>query len=94
LRLDNAREYVSKEFCTFCREARIKRKLTVPCNPWWNEVAERKNKSIIETAKAMIHELNLPVYLGAEACCKAVYILNMCLKQDIEGQGTLRSFYW
>jgi transposase InsO family protein len=49
LRSDNGGEYTSKEFDTFCRQARIKKELTVPYNPQQNGVAERKNRSIIET---------------------------------------------
>ena len=41
-------EYESNEFDDFCREARIKRELTVPYNPQQNEVVERKNRTICE----------------------------------------------
>jgi transposase InsO family protein len=33
LRFDNGGEYTSKDFDAFCREARIKRELTIPYNP-------------------------------------------------------------
>jgi transposase InsO family protein len=78
LRLDNGGEYTSKEFDSFCRDARIKRELIVPYNPQHNGVAERKNRSIIETTKAMIHDLDLPMFLWTEACSTIVYILNKC----------------
>lgn len=42
------------------------------------EVAERKNRSIIETAKSMIHDMNLPMCYSVEACNITMYILNMC----------------
>jgi transposase InsO family protein len=56
LRSGNGGEYTSKEFQDFCQEAGIKRELTTPYNPQQNGVAERKNRSIIEAAKAMIHD--------------------------------------
>jgi transposase InsO family protein len=56
LRLDNGGEYTSKEFKGFCKEGGIKRELIVPYNPQHNGVAERKNRSIIGDAKAMIHD--------------------------------------
>jgi transposase InsO family protein len=65
LRSDNGGEYTSKEFKDFCREACIKRELTTPCNPQQNGVAERKNRSIIEATKAMIHDQRLPMHLWA-----------------------------
>jgi transposase InsO family protein len=43
LRLNKKGEYTSKAFEGFCKEARIKRGLTIPYNPQQNEVAERKN---------------------------------------------------
>jgi transposase InsO family protein len=65
LRSDNGGEYTSNEFKYFCREAWIKRELTTPYNTQQNGVAERKNRSIVEAAKAMIHNQNLPMNLWA-----------------------------
>ena len=56
LRSDNGGEYASTEFNNFCKEAGIKRGLIVPYNLHQNWVAERKNRTIVEAAKAMIHD--------------------------------------
>jgi transposase InsO family protein len=57
LRLYNGGEYTSKEFKYFCREAGIKRELTTPyIDPKHNGFAERKNRSIVEATKVMIHD--------------------------------------
>jgi transposase InsO family protein len=53
LRLDNGGEYTSNDFKDFCKEAGIKRELTVSYNPQQNGVVERKNRSIIGSARAM-----------------------------------------
>ena len=58
----------------FAREAGIKKELTVPYNPQQNGVAERKNRTICEAAKAMITDLDLPLSLWAKATGIAVYI--------------------
>jgi hypothetical protein len=76
LRSDNGGEYTSKDFNNFCIEAGIKREFTVPYNPQQNGVTERKNKTIIEATKAMIHDHSLPMTLSAEACMTAVYVQN------------------
>ena len=68
--------YESNEFDDFCREAGIKKELTVPYNPQQNRVAKRKNRTICEAAKAMITDLDLPLSLWAEATGTAVYIQN------------------
>jgi len=63
LRSDNGGEYTSRDFNDFCIEAGIKREYTIPYNSQQNGVAERKNITIIEATKAMIHDHNLPMIL-------------------------------
>ena len=67
LRSDNGGEYTSRGFVDFCRSAGIKREFTVPYNPQQNGVAERKNRMIVSTARAMIHDQGLQMYLWVEA---------------------------
>jgi hypothetical protein len=76
LRSGNGGEYTSKEFNNFCIEVGIKREFTVAYNPQQNGVVERKNKTIIEATKAMIHEQSLPMNLWVEACMTTVYVQN------------------
>jgi transposase InsO family protein len=64
LRSDNGGEYTSKEFVNFCKDAEIKRELTTPYNPQQNGVAERKNKTIMEAMKTMIHDQDLQCTYG------------------------------
>jgi transposase InsO family protein len=59
LRSDNGGEYTSNDFKDFCNEAGINSELTISYNPRQNGVAERKNWSIISSAKAMIHDQGL-----------------------------------
>jgi hypothetical protein len=77
LRSDNGGEYTSKYFNNFCIEVGIKREFTVPYNPHQNGVAERKNRTIIEATKEMIHDQSLPMTLWEEACNTTVYVQNM-----------------
>jgi transposase InsO family protein len=65
LRSDNGGEYTSKEFNSFCIEVRIKREFIILYNPQQNGVDERKNRTIIEETKAMIHDQSLPMTLWA-----------------------------
>jgi hypothetical protein len=76
LRSDNEGEYTSKEFVNFCKDVGIKRELTTPYNPQQNGVAERKNRTIMEAVKTMIHDQDLPMCLWAEAAMTAVYVQN------------------
>jgi hypothetical protein len=60
----------------FCKYVGIKRELTTPYNPQQNGVAERKNKTILEAMKTMIHDQGLPMCLWAEAIMAVVYVQN------------------
>jgi transposase InsO family protein len=63
LRSHNGGEYTSKNFNNLCIEEGIKREFIVPYNPQQNGVVERKNRSIIEATKEMIHYQSLPMTL-------------------------------
>lgn len=52
----------------------IKREWIVPYNAQYNGITERKNKSIVEASKAMIHDLDLPMFLWKKASTTIVYV--------------------
>jgi hypothetical protein len=62
LRSNNGGEYTSNEFGSFCKDVKIKRELTTPYNPQQNGVAERKNRTIMEAVKTMIHDQDIPMH--------------------------------
>ena len=76
LRSDNGGEYRSKEFTKFCADKGIIQQFTCPYTPEQNGVAERLNRTLIESARSMIYHANLPLHFWAEACTTAVYIHN------------------
>jgi hypothetical protein len=51
--------------------------LTTPYNPQQNGVAERKNRTIMEVVKTMIHDQDLPMHLWDEAARTTVYVQNI-----------------
>ena len=64
---DNGGEYISGEFKDFCSKEGIRRELIAPHNPQQNGVAERKNRTIVGAARAMLPDQGLPMNLWAEA---------------------------
>ena len=64
------------KFKDFCKEVGIKRELTTPYNPQQNGISERKNKSMMEVVRAMVHDQDLPMHLWEEATRTAVYVQN------------------
>ena len=65
LRSDNGGEFTSGEFKDFCSAKGIQRELIAPHNPQQNGVAERKNRTIVGAARAMLHDQGLPIHLWA-----------------------------
>ena len=63
MRSGNGGEYTSNDFDSLSREAGIKIGFIVPYHPHKNGVAERKNRSRVDTAKSMVHYLDLPMFL-------------------------------
>ncbi|CAL8078779.1 unnamed protein product [Prunus armeniaca] len=78
VRSDRGGEFTSSEFNKPCEDGGIQRQLTMADTHQQNGVVERKNRTVVEMAKAMLHEKGLPYYLWAEAVHTAVYILNRC----------------
>ena len=71
---DNGGEFTSNEFKELCKDSGIKRELSTPYNPQQNGVAERRNRTIMEAARNMLHDQDLPMHLWAEATRTAVYV--------------------
>jgi transposase InsO family protein len=92
LRSDNGGEYTSKEFVNFCKDVGIKRELTTPYNPQQNGVVERKNITIMEAVKTMIHDQDLPMCLWEEAAMAVVYVQNQ-LSHSAFGLKTLEEMF-
>lgn len=76
LHVDNGTEYNNSQFKEFLRQEGITLENTAPYTPEQNGRAERDNRTLIESARSMIHAAKVPKYLWAEAVNTAVYILN------------------
>ncbi|KAI5317658.1 hypothetical protein L3X38_037365 [Prunus dulcis] len=76
VRSDRGGEFTSNEFNKLCEEGGNQRQLTTAYTPQQNGVLERKNRTVVEMAKAMLHEKNMPYFLWAKAVHTAVYLLN------------------
>ncbi|KAL6287822.1 hypothetical protein ACE6H2_012212 [Prunus campanulata] len=76
LRSDRGGEYTSQDFSKFCEEMGIERQLTVAYSPQQNGVAERKNRTVMEMARTMMHEKKIPLKFWGEAVNTAVYLQN------------------
>ena len=81
-----------EEFKELCREFRIKRDLITPYSPQQNGVAERNNQIIMESAKSMLHDQDLPMHLWAEASKTTVSVQNCTPHRVLENQTPEEDF--
>ena len=91
LRDDNGGEYKSHEFERYLKQNGIRHELTVPKNPEQNGVAERMNRTIVETARCMLVEAKLPSKFWAEAVSTAVYLRNRSPTTAVKGMTPFES---
>lgn len=76
LRTDNGEEYTSREFEDYLKKEGIQHEYTVPKTPEQNGVAERMNRTLVETVRAMLSDSKLPKKFWAEALSTASYVRN------------------
>ena len=85
LRTDNGGEFTSAEFEAHLKENGIRHKLTILKNPEQNGVAERMNRTLVETTRSMLVNSNLPHTFWGEALSTAAYLRNISPTKAITG---------
>nr|KYP38814.1 Retrovirus-related Pol polyprotein from transposon TNT 1-94 [Cajanus cajan] len=93
LRSNNGKEYISDQFNSFCEEVGIEHQLTTPYTPQQNGVSERKNRTIMEMARSMMHEKGLPKKFWAEAANTVVFLLNRLPTKVVPGKTPYEAWY-
>ncbi|GJW98639.1 retrovirus-related pol polyprotein from transposon TNT 1-94 [Tanacetum coccineum] len=76
LRSDNETEFKNHKLEKFCDEKGISQNFSSPCTHEQNDVAERRNKTLIEEARTMLNSAKLPKQFWGEAVNTACYKQN------------------
>ena len=84
LRSDNGGEYLSSEFRDYLSREGIRHELTIPKTPQQNGVAERMNRTLVESVRSMLIDAHLPHKFWAEALSTAVYLRNRSPTKAVE----------
>jgi len=82
---DNSKEYCNRELDNFLSEKGIQR-LIIPHTSQQNGVAERKNRTLCETARCLMIDSNMSQGFWAKAVLTANYIRNRCFSNSIDGK--------
>jgi hypothetical protein len=67
----------------------ITQALAMPYNPEQNGAAKQENRTIVASARSMLHASGFPKEMWGEACNTAVYILNRTGPTPVEGKTPL-----
>ena len=68
LRSDNGGEYTSNKFEAYLKSEGICHECTIPKTPEQNGVAERLNRTLVESSRSMLLDAKLPQKFWAEDC--------------------------
>ncbi|KAI3814270.1 hypothetical protein L1987_19020 [Smallanthus sonchifolius] len=82
IRSDNGTEFKNNLMELFCLKKGIRHEFSAPYTPQQNGVAERKNRTLIETTRTILLDAKLPVTFWAEAVNTACHVLNRVLYKD------------
>ena len=76
IRSDNGTEFSNNDLIEFCNQLGIKHEFSAPYTPQQNGIIERKNRTIQEMARSMLHGKKVPRRFWAEAVNTACHIIN------------------
>lgn len=91
LRSDNGGEYVNSTLKSYFSTHGLLHETSCPDTPQQNGVAERKNRHILETARAFLIGAHAPRRFWADAIVTAVYLLNRMPSKVLDFQTPLQT---
>ncbi|GAA0138428.1 transmembrane signal receptor [Lithospermum erythrorhizon] len=76
IRTDNVLEFLSKDAKDFYTSQGIQHQTTCAYTPHQNGVVERKHKHILETARSLLFQSNLPISFWGDCILTPTYLIN------------------
>jgi len=93
LRTDNGGEYLSREFESYLQSRGIHYELSAPHSPAQNGLAERFNRTLMESAHAMMAQAGLSEHYWAEAVATAAYLRNRVPTRSLKKTTPYEKWY-
>ncbi|RVW32439.1 Retrovirus-related Pol polyprotein from transposon TNT 1-94 [Vitis vinifera] len=91
LRSDNGGEYVNHQFREYFQQHGIIHETSCPQTPQQNDIVERKNRHVLETARALLVGAHAPTRFWADAVTTAVHLLNRMPSKVLDFQTPLQA---
>ena len=92
-RTDRGGEFTATEFADWCADHGIKRHLTAPYSPQQNGVVERRNQTVVGTARCMLKGMGMPARFWGEAVTTAVFVLNRSFTRSVDGRTPYEAWH-
>ncbi len=93
LRSDNGGEYKSKEFEDYLKSEGIHHQCTIPKTPQQNGVAERFNRTVVESCRSMSQDAQLSHKFWAEAISTSTYLRNRSPTKAVDGMTPYEAWH-
>ena len=88
LRCDSGSEYLNQAFFTYAASKGIQIEPSPPYTHECNGIPERANRTLMEAARSMLFDAELPPTFWAEALATAVYVRNRCFTSALKKPQT------
>ena len=92
LHTDNGGDYTSRKFSDYLKAEGSRHELIVPKNPEQNGVAERLNRTLVESVRSMLTDVQLPHKFWAEALSTAVFMRNQSSTSTVPGMTPFQAW--
>ncbi|RDX61944.1 hypothetical protein CR513_59778, partial [Mucuna pruriens] len=76
LRSNNGTKFVNLEFSKFLKDNGVVHELTCVNTPQQNRVVERKNRHLLEVARALLFQMSIPNVYWGEVVLTVAYLIN------------------
>ena len=93
LRTDRGGEFTSTEFGEYCADRGVRRQLTAPYSPQQNGVVERRNQTVVGTARCLLKAKGVPNEFWWEAVTTAVHLLNCAPTKAVRGMTPYEAWH-
>ncbi|KAJ0490449.1 putative RNA-directed DNA polymerase [Helianthus annuus] len=93
IRCDNGGEFTSNRMLDFYAKEGILLETTCPHTPQQNGVVERKHRHLLETARALKFEANLPTRFWGECILTVAYVINRLPSDVIDNKTPYEVLY-